>query len=88
MQALDRRPAEIYVFYEETYGKWECVVRFGVPHRDGYAGFHGESHYNFWHLIRELEWLWGRPLRGLKIKPKVRWYTDEGETENETSTAP
>ena len=82
-------PTEIHIFYELTYGKWHAVLRFTIPHRDGFADFLSESHYNFWLLVRELEWIYGRPLPGrLKIKPKVQWYESEWKDGQDSESSP
>ena len=74
-------PCEVHVLYEETYGKWHCVLHF--PQSTGFD-FLGPSSYNFWPFMELLESMLMRPLQ-LKIKPPVRWWQSETETEDETA---
>ena len=70
-------PAEVHLFYELTYGKWHSVLRYRIPYRDGFADFHGESHYQFNLLMRELVWMFGSPqdwAAKIQVKTPVRWY--------------
>ena len=66
-----REPDEIHVFFDETFGKWNVVLRFRIPYRHGWADFMGESHYGFLYVIDDLTWMFG-PMQDWSIRLKIK----------------